>query len=54
VEKKRLAGILEMVEKRIRLTASSIRSATGGSMIVIQRLMAKNQERIDEFNASLE
>ena len=53
-EQKRVVAIIELMEKRIRLTASSIKTNTGGSMLIINRIMAKNKELIDEYNQSLE
>lgn len=54
VEQKRLAGVLEMMERGIRVTSTSIREHAGGSMAVIQRFILKNQEVIKRYNESLE
>ena len=53
VDQKRIAGIKEMMEKRIRLTASSIRNNSGGTMPTITRVMNNNQARITAYNNSL-
>lgn len=53
-EKKRVVAIQELMEKRIKLTASSIKTNTGGSTLIINRIMAKNAALINEYNASLE
>lgn len=52
-EKKRLAGIFELMEHRQRITASAIRATSGGTMPVAQRVISMNQTRVDEWNASL-
>ena len=53
VEHKRLPGIKEMMSRRIPISATSIRSNTGGTMSVAARIIAKNKQKIDTYNASL-
>lgn len=53
VDQKRLVDIKEMMEKRIRITASSVRVHAGGSMVAIHRFINKNSNRIVEYNESL-
>ncbi len=53
VERKRLVGIKEMMEHRIPLTATSIRTHAGGTMSVAARIIANNKKKIDSYNASL-
>ena len=53
-ELKRLPGLLEMIEKKVKITATSMRTHAGGTMVVLQRILEKNQKLIDDYNASLE
>jgi hypothetical protein len=52
-ETKRLPGLLQMQEKRIKITATSIRSHAGGTMGVAQRILERNAALIEKYNASL-
>ncbi len=45
VEQKRLAGIKEMMDHRIPMTATSIRANAGGTMAVAARIIEKNREK---------
>jgi hypothetical protein len=53
-DRKRVAVIEEMMLKKIKITASALRTAMGGTMHVSARVISNNQTRIDEFNDSLE
>ena len=53
-ESKRLGGLLEMMEKKIRMTATSIRTNAGGTMGVIARIIERNEKLINDYNDSLE
>ena len=53
VEKKRFAGIQELMNSRVRLTASSIRAKVGGTMSVLVRILERNKDRVDAYNNSL-
>ena len=52
-EQKRVQAIKEMMLKRLKITASSVRAHSGGSMAVIARTIEKNQDRINAYNQSL-
>lgn len=53
-EQKRIEGIKQMMASKMKITASSIRTHAGGSMLVIQRIIRNNQKLIDDYNATLE
>lgn len=53
VEKKRFEGIREMMNSRVLLTATAIRTKVGGTMNVIQRILERNKAKVDAYNASL-
>ena len=53
-ETKRLPGILEMMEKKIRITATSMRANAKGTMGVLARIIERNQKLINDYNDSLE
>lgn len=54
VELKRLPKLIEMMEQHIPLTMTSIRTHAGASMGVIQRILARNEELIADYNSELE
>jgi len=53
-ERKRVDAIKEMMLKGIKITANSVRTHSGGTMVVIARVIEKNQERIDAYNENLQ
>ena len=53
VEKKRFEGIREMMNSRVRLTATAIRAKVGGTMSVLTRILERNKDRVDAYNNSL-
>lgn len=52
-EEKRVKIILELMNKRLPVTASRIHTTGGGSMAVSQRVIDLNKVKIDEYNKSL-
>jgi hypothetical protein len=53
-ERKRLNGIFELMMHKQKVTASAVRTISKGSMPVIEKVIANNQAKIDEYNESLE
>lgn len=52
-EKKRIVALIDMMQRRKRITATSARAAGGGSMPLLEKVISKNQAKIDAYNASL-
>jgi integrase len=52
-EWKRIQGIKEMMLRKKRITASSVRANAGGTMALLQRVIHNNQAKIDAYNATL-
>lgn len=50
---KRLQTILEMMRRRLTITASAVRRFGGGTMSVIEQVIELNREKIDRYNSGL-
>lgn len=50
---KRIATMREMMHRRIKITASATRTQGGGTMVVINRVLANNAELVNKYNDSL-
>lgn len=50
---KRIPIVKELMNRKIRITASAMRTHGGGTMSVNERFITRNSERIDKYNKSL-
>jgi integrase len=53
VEKKRLKDIGDRMSKKLPISARAMRLAYGGTLVLWDRLLSKNKERVDQYNEDL-
>jgi hypothetical protein len=52
-EQKRIEKIQDLMLRKIKITPTAVRTLTGGSTVVIKRVLENNQALIDAYNATL-